>query len=425
MNASGRSASPAVPTPSKRSGHAARRTGFPSCTMCTTVHDRRLPGRGLTPMTLDAAPHLHPAVLSPRPQPGRHRRDLHQSSRAFVLLTCIVATLALMLSLPAGLQAAEATVIVPFGGGILRDDAQTVAAAAARIEALRLSTASLGRDSAALFSAETPARLLSLTAATFEAHTTATSVVGYPPEVGVAVNIRTTPRGGDAATALRAALRAPEKLELREGILLHTRENLLEARQLALDAARHRQKAGTESESPYDRRFAALARTLRSLDTLERALSYLDGVWRHPIILAADMRQVVEASPEMPLGWTFLGEALLQLDRPQDAVEALDRALALPDAPVRARLVRGIANLRLDLTALAVDDLSRVLREAPRLAPAWRARGAARMMRREYGPMCEDFIQACNLGDCEGLASARDAGHCLAPARPQTVKADD
>lgn len=425
MNASGRSASFAVPTPSKRSGIAAQRTRPPLCHPRDVAHGKSRESHAIPSAVsrFDNAPLHTPTVPSSLPQSSLRCRRLHHPVCVFFVL--MVTTLTCIVTLPASPHAAEATVIVPFGGDVTRDDAQTVAATAARIEALRLSTASLNRDSAALFSAETPERLLSLTAATFEAHNTATSVVGYPPEVGVAVNVRTTPRGGDAAKALRAALRSPETLELREGILRRTRDTLQEARQLALDAARHRQKAGTEAESPYDRRFAALARTLRSLESLEQSLTHLDGVWAHPADVASDMRRVVEASPEIALGWSFLGEALLQLDRPQDAAEALDTALSLPDAPTRARLARGIANLRLDLTSLAVEDLSRVIRETPRHAPAWRARGAAHMMRREYGPMCEDFTQACNLGDCEGLASARDAGHCLAPPRQPPVSTDD
>lgn len=319
---------------------------------------------------------------------------------------------------PAPLMAAEATVFVPFGAGVSRDDAETIAGTAARIEALRLATHSLSGDSAALFAAETPENLLALAAATFETHKLTTRIVGYPPEVGLTIHVGTAPRGGDAEKALRDALRRPEALQLREQTLTQVRNTLYEARDLATRAARHRQQAGMDSESPFDRRIGALARTLRSLERVESVLVQLDGVWATPQEVVSVMRLAVSETPETKLAWCIMGEALLQLDRPQDAIDALDRALALDGGLTRARLARGVANLRLQLTTLAVDDLTVVIREAPDMVAAWRARGAAHMVREEFDAMCADFNRACGLGDCEGLVLARNAGRCLPTGSP-------
>ncbi|WP_301217884.1 hypothetical protein [uncultured Desulfovibrio sp.] len=34
------------------------------------------------------------------------------------------------------------------------------------------------------------------------------------------------------------------------------------------------------------------------------------------------------------------------------------------------------------------------------------------MLRRDVDGMCADFLAACGLGDCEGLAVARRRGYC-------------
>ena len=68
---------------------------------------------------------------------------------------------------------------------------------------------------------------------------------------------------------------------------------------------------------------------------------------------------------------------------------------------------------------LAEDDLSAALnttdetflRTADRVR-ILRARGALRMLRNNAEGMCSDLTAACALGDCEGLAAARNQQFC-------------
>ncbi|HCG03875.1 MAG TPA: hypothetical protein DEV75_01745 [Desulfovibrio sp.] len=128
------------------------------------------------------------------------------------------------------------------------------------------------------------------------------------------------------------------------------------------------------------------------------------------------MRRAVALDARNPLLWNALGEALLLLDRPQDAMEAQDRALKLSPGFARALHARAVCHLRLQMPALAVEDASAAIRLRPDVAAHWRVRGAAWQVRGEPGPMCDDFYRACALGDCEGLRLARGRGQCRPPA---------
>ena len=81
--------------------------------------------------------------------------------------------------------------------------------------------------------------------------------------------------------------------------------------------------------------------------------------------------------------------------------------------------MRALAHWRLHQLALAETDLNAALQNTLIPPPhgqeqirRLRARGAVRMLRGHYDAMCEDFTSACGLGDCEGLAEARQRGHC-------------
>jgi tetratricopeptide (TPR) repeat protein len=138
------------------------------------------------------------------------------------------------------------------------------------------------------------------------------------------------------------------------------------------------------------------------------------GRWHDPPAALPVLQQAAALDPEYALLPYLRGEILLQLDRPQDALVELDKALAMNPERAGALYTRGLAYLRLQLPALAERDLSTALAYDASHAAWWRARGALRMIRNENGPMCEDFMQACAKGDCEGLAVARERGLCLA-----------
>lgn len=78
----------------------------------------------------------------------------------------------------------------------------------------------------------------------------------------------------------------------------------------------------------------------------------------------------------------------------------------------RALEARALAQLRSGRPALAESDLDAALALTPERASLWLGRGAARQLRERFGPMCDDYHQACVRGLCRGLAAARERGQC-------------
>lgn len=285
------------------------------------------------------------------------------------------------------------------------------------------------------------------------------------------------------ADAVRTVLRNDPLLELHEEVLRREAALTEEALDAAQATARHVARHGGEDESPFAQRLGALARSLEALDLYRACLSGIpagtdmavgrtngrdpvggqtvgqtagqvagqtagqsagqaaDGLpspavstmgatvggWGlAPEAMLRHMRRAVSLDARNPLLWNALGEALLLLDRPQDAMEAQDRALKLSPGFARALHARAVCHLRLQMPALAVADASAAIRLRPDVAANWRVRGAAWQVRGEPGPMCDDFYRACALGDCEGLGLARGRGQCR-PATDATAapRADD
>lgn len=248
----------------------------------------------------------------------------------------------------------------------------------------------------------------------------------------------------DAGSDLvRAVLRNEPLLELHEEVLRREASLTEEALDAAQATARHVARHGGDDESPFAQRLGALARSLEALELYRACLSgtapdgdipagdtpageasgtsrtaqAAQGGWGlAPSAMLRHMRRAVSLDTRNPLLWNALGEALLLLDRPQDAMEAQDRALRLSPGFARALLARAVCHLRLQLPALAVGDASAAIRLRPDVAAHWRVRGAAWQVRGEPGPMCDDFYRACALGDCEGLRLARGRGQCRPPA---------
>ena len=111
----------------------------------------------------------------------------------------------------------------------------------------------------------------------------------------------------------------------------------------------------------------------------------------------------------------LLAEAQLQAGMPQRSIYSCSAALELAPTLARGRYIRALAHWRLQQMALAEDDLSVALNTAdeaflrtPDRVRMLRARGALRMLRNNAEGMCSDLTAACALGDCEGLAAARN-----------------
>ena len=108
-------------------------------------------------------------------------------------------------------------------------------------------------------------------------------------------------------------------------------------------------------------------------------------------------------------------QTVLDLPRPscadgeyEDTMRAVDVHLY-----VRGLHLRALAQLRSGQPALAEKDLDEALRLEPSRPELWLTRGAVRQIREEFEAMCGDYYQACALGQCFGLAAARERGQCL------------
>lgn len=168
-----------------------------------------------------------------------------------------------------------------------------------------------------------------------------------------------------------------------------------------------------EPDSPEEARQAVWLRAL--LGPARRALAAADDGWLATADLALPLERAATQVRESPLLWLLLAEATLQRDQPQRCVGACGRALELDPRLARARYIRALGYWRLHQLALAENDLSIILHEAPHasMTPWLRARGAIRKLRGNTTGMCEDFIAACvRGGDCDGLEMARRQHLC-------------
>lgn len=166
-------------------------------------------------------------------------------------------------------------------------------------------------------------------------------------------------------------------------------------------------------DSPEEARQTAWLRAL--LGPARQALAAAEDGWLATADQALALERAATRVAESPLLWLLLAEAALQRDQPQRSVGACGRALALAPHLARARYVRALGYWRLHQLALAENDLSLILHDAPHasMTPWLRARGAIRMLRGNTTGMCEDFLVACvQGGDCDGLEMARRQGLC-------------
>lgn len=126
--------------------------------------------------------------------------------------------------------------------------------------------------------------------------------------------------------------------------------------------------------------------------------------------------------PEQGWVWLMLAEAQLQRGLPQHCVTSCTEALRHMPSLARARYIRALAHWRMQQLALAEADLDVLLAqdalsgisEDRVRAVRLRTRGAVRQLRRDVVGMCQDYREACTLGDCEGMARAREQGFCQA-----------
>jgi tetratricopeptide (TPR) repeat protein len=307
------------------------------------------------------------------------------------------------------LEAWEAEARLPFGAGVPESAARRVARARAWHKALERAAPDFASFAQALGEDGVSSNGRALAAAV------------YTPEArgrvfgrNVYVRVRLSAPRRTALERLRKVLRAPDVPELRAEMLELEQKRADEAARLIRDASARQDGRGTDADAARTERIIFLAEQLEAFWLFGMLLPQREGRrWNNPLEALPFLEQAAAMDPGYPPLRSALGEVLLQLDRPQDALDELNRALAGDGAPAGALYARALAHLRLQLPTLAESDLNEALRRDPRPAAWWRARGALRMLRRDFGPMCGDFLQACARGDCEGLAAARERGLCL------------
>lgn len=335
---------------------------------------------------------------------------------------------------------AVATASLPFGGLIHQDCVFTVARNAAFLQALREVALSLRKHTVASISAHELPRRMALAMAAYTP-VVSKSITTLPDVKGKHFSTH----GDDMLTVLvsleaplhlvdsrlRETMQHPETWELYATVLQQMQDYVRQGTDLITRAAALRQEHGAHMDEVFMNKTTVLADTLDALWMYMQILPKLRTVWDTPALVQQQMERALTLAPQVPLLWCALGEAQLQLDLPQKALDSLDKALQFDPTLARALYTRGLAHLRLQQVALAESDLTTAINLRPNTAHWLRARGAVRMVREEYGPMCEDFSAACALGDCDGLITARKRDLCqpqppdLAPAgAPKTHAAD-
>ena len=366
------------------------------------------------------------------------------------LLLCLWAVVIFAPALPlahAATQAAAAVpasaAVQPYGGSLSREAATHLARAAAYVQALQQAMRQLESNKAALFGATSARRREALANAVHRPHFTVTPPPGtYDTKGEVRVDLRLDTPSRTLNQRVRETLLQRDLLDLREAFVAQLRQSAEEGRELARRMLEIRellrrdntaqgakahttpgraessdaelsQRPRTGEARQVEQNLAYVIHRLEALWLLDDVLTRLRGVWREPAAMAAQLRKAIRLDARNPLLWTALGEVQLQMDQPQNALESLNNALVQEPDMARALYMRGLAHLRLQHSALAEADLSAALRLQPGNAAWLRARGAVRMIREDFSPMCDDFAEACALGDCEGLAAARKRSLCL------------
>lgn len=311
---------------------------------------------------------------------------------------------------------AYATASLPYGGLIHKDAVFSIVRAAAFLQATRDAAISLSQHTAAHIGAFALDRRIALAAAAYTPAVN-TSVTDAPPPFDgqelLTVMVRLEAPLPQLDTRIRRTLQHPDTWALFEEVLVIMRDEVDEGSDLVQRAANLRQTHGSPMDEIFMHRINYLADQLDALWMYVQILHTLRTSWENPEQVQKHMQRALTLAPQSPLLWCALGETQLQLDFPQKAIESLDKAVHLGPTFARAYYARGLAHLRLQRSALAENDLSAALTLRPQSVLWLRARGAVRMVREDYGPMCADFNQACALGDCDGLMTARKRQLCL------------
>lgn len=309
---------------------------------------------------------------------------------------------------------AFATASLPFGGLIHQDSVFSVARSAAYLQALREVALNLQKHTVAHIGAHELTRRMALAMAPYNP-TVSKSVTSLPDSHDelLTVMLRLAAPSEIVDRRLRQTIQHPDTWDLYAAVLQQLQTLVQEGSELITRAAALRKDHGVHMDEAFMNRSTHIADQLDALWMYLQILPDLRSLWETPTLVQKQMQHALTLAPQQPLLWCALGEAQLQLDLPQKALGSLNEALKFAPDLARALYARGVAHLRLQQSALAENDLTAALNLQPDTVHWLRARGAVRMVREDYGPMCEDFLAACALGDCDGLITARKRDLCL------------
>ncbi|MFV0347964.1 MAG: tetratricopeptide repeat protein [Halodesulfovibrio sp.] len=311
------------------------------------------------------------------------------------------------------------SVAVAFGGELGLHVALRVSEAMARIGAMQKASLWLERDKsvqlAKLAYEKTDAEVLRdvqpLAWMIYRPVITEQEKIGKPPNLGVR-STATIVHPARFPDLLKNALLQPKQMLLHRKLLDY--EQRILRRFVQVSAAMPGTGAPADSlNKQFEPQFAVIANELHAITLLRDQLPDLqNGLWQHPDVVAAAMRQALELAPDNPMLWYARGTADYQLQRTQDALDAFDRCIDMLPGFAQALHERGTAYLRLHLTTLAVADYDAAIRLQPRNADFFRSRGSAYLVDEDFVPMCRDFYTACSLGACDNYHWATSRGHC-------------
>ena len=108
-------------------------------------------------------------------------------------------------------------------------------------------------------------------------------------------------------------------------------------------------------------------------------------------------RTAVEADSTNPAAWRGLATAYHRLERYPEALEALDRAVALSPRDFAVRFNRGLTLSELGRMSAAIAELDTAIILRPAFAPAWTERGAARALVGRLTEARSDWRRATEL----------------------------
>lgn len=154
------------------------------------------------------------------------------------------------------------------------------------------------------------------------------------------------------------------------------------------------------------------------LEGVEKALNLLacnnTSLWADLKTTISKLRSATENDPDNPVLLYLLGRALIR-EKPQaTAIEAFNKSLDAAPKHAAALYERGLAFFSLHLPEQALEDFSQAL-SIRKAANFLMARGTTYMKLGNMPAMCQDYAEACTLGQCESYQWARSKGYCDNP----------